>query len=156
MSEKSLKLGGIKKSYKSTKQQKRLGRGVGTGHGKTSGKGHKGQWARKGKDVPVGFEGGQMELYRRIPKSGFTSRVCVAQEVIPEVLFKIESDVINFEVLRSYYGKSREKFKIILNNAANSGRLKDFAKSKKLVLSDTIRITQGAKSYLEKLNWTFE
>ena len=50
---------------------KRLGRGIGSGLGKTSGKGHKGQWARSGGGVRVGFEGGQMPLARRLPKTGF-------------------------------------------------------------------------------------
>ena len=50
---------------------KRLGRGIGSGLGKTSGKGHKGQWARSGGGVRIGFEGGQMPLVRRLPKTGF-------------------------------------------------------------------------------------
>ena len=50
---------------------KRLGRGIGSGLGKTSGKGHKGQWARSGGGVRIGFEGGQMPLARRLPKRGF-------------------------------------------------------------------------------------
>ena len=50
---------------------KRLGRGIGSGLGKTSGKGHKGQWARSGGGVRIGFEGGQMPLARRLPKTGF-------------------------------------------------------------------------------------
>jgi large subunit ribosomal protein L15 len=58
---------------KSRRPAKRLGRGIGSGLGKTSGKGHKGQWARSGGGVPVGFEGGQMPLTRRIPKYGFTN-----------------------------------------------------------------------------------
>lgn len=62
---------------------KRLGRGIGSGLGKTSGKGHKGQWARSGGGVRPGFEGGQMPLIRRIPKRGFKSR------------FKAEYSVIN-------------------------------------------------------------
>lgn len=53
---------------------KRLGRGTGSGLGKTSGKGHKGQWARSGGGVRPGFEGGQMPLVRRIPKRGFNNR----------------------------------------------------------------------------------
>ena len=52
---------------------KRLGRGIGSGKGKTSGKGHKGQWARSGGGVRPGFEGGQMPLHRRVPKFGFTN-----------------------------------------------------------------------------------
>ena len=57
----------------SKRKGKRLGRGIGSGLGKTSGKGHKGQWARSGGGVPVGFEGGQMPLTRRLPKHGFTN-----------------------------------------------------------------------------------
>jgi large subunit ribosomal protein L15 len=53
---------------------KRLGRGIGSGLGKTSGKGHKGQWARSGGGVRPGFEGGQMPLHRRIPKRGFHNK----------------------------------------------------------------------------------
>ncbi|MDR0975979.1 MAG: 50S ribosomal protein L15 [Christensenellaceae bacterium] len=58
---------------KAKRDSKRLGRGIGSGHGKTSGKGHKGQWARSGGGVRVGFEGGQMPLLRRVPKRGFTN-----------------------------------------------------------------------------------
>ena len=54
-----------------TRATKRLGRGIGSGTGKTSGKGHKGQWARSGGGVRPGFEGGQMPLFRRVPKRGF-------------------------------------------------------------------------------------
>ena len=55
-----------------TRATKRLGRGIGSGTGKTSGKGHKGQWARSGGGVRPGFEGGQMPIARRVPKRGFT------------------------------------------------------------------------------------
>jgi large subunit ribosomal protein L15 len=58
----------------SHRTRKRLGRGIGSGLGKTSGKGHKGQLARKSSDVGAGFEGGQTPLYRRIPKFGFTNK----------------------------------------------------------------------------------
>ena len=54
-------------------ESKRLGRGIGSGKGKTSGKGHKGQWARSGGGVRPGFDGGQMPLIRRVPKRGFTN-----------------------------------------------------------------------------------
>ncbi len=57
----------------STKKVKRIGRGHGSGHGKTAGKGHKGQWARSGGGVRPGFEGGQTALTRRIPKRGFNN-----------------------------------------------------------------------------------
>ena len=55
----------------STKERKRIGRGAGSGQGKTAGKGHKGQKARAGRGMRPGFEGGQMPLYRRLPKRGF-------------------------------------------------------------------------------------
>ena len=58
---------------KAKREVKRIGRGIGSGHGKTSTKGHKGQWARSGGGVRVGFEGGQMPLIRRVPKRGFTN-----------------------------------------------------------------------------------
>ena len=62
----------LKPSLGSTKQGKRIGRGPGSGHGKTAGKGHKGQKARSGGSIKAGFEGGQMPLQRRLPKRGFT------------------------------------------------------------------------------------
>ena len=61
----------IQPAVGATTSEKRLGRGIGSGLGKTSGKGHKGQWARSGGGVRIGFEGGQMPLARRLPKTGF-------------------------------------------------------------------------------------
>jgi large subunit ribosomal protein L15 len=66
-------LSNLKPAIGSTKNRKRLGRGPGSGQGKTAGKGHKGQKARSGGSVKAGFEGGQMPLQRRLPKRGFTS-----------------------------------------------------------------------------------
>jgi len=68
-----LQLNTIKAHPGATHRKKRLGRGAGSGHGMTSGKGDKGQLARSGGSVRPGFEGGQMPLYRRIPKRGFTN-----------------------------------------------------------------------------------
>ena len=64
------------------KSVKRLGRGIGSGTGKTSGKGHKGQWARSGGGVRPGFEGGQMPLARRIPKRGFHNKWATEYTII--------------------------------------------------------------------------
>ncbi len=64
------------------KSSKRLGRGIGSGHGKTSCKGHKGQWARSGGGVRPGFEGGQMPLTRRIPKRGFNNEFKKAYSIV--------------------------------------------------------------------------
>lgn len=71
----------------SRKKEKRIGRGPGSGHGKTSTKGHKGQKARSGGVKGPGFEGGQQPLIRRIPKRGFTS------------IFKTEYSIVNLDVL---------------------------------------------------------
>ncbi len=73
------------------KSVKRIGRGIGSGHGKTSTKGHKGQWARSGGGVRPGFEGGQMPLTRKIPKRGFTN------------IFKKEYTVINLDKLNELF-----------------------------------------------------
>lgn len=74
MSKINLSLSSLKPRVGSRKLRTRVGRGEGSGHGKTSGRGGKGQTARTGGGVRAGFEGGQMPLYRRVPKVGFTSR----------------------------------------------------------------------------------
>ncbi|KRU14941.1 50S ribosomal protein L15 [Bacillus pumilus] len=68
-----MKLHELKPSEGSRKERNRVGRGIGSGNGKTSGKGHKGQNARSGGGVRPGFEGGQMPLFQRLPKRGFTN-----------------------------------------------------------------------------------
>ena len=78
-----MKLHTIAPAPGSKSDAKRLGRGIGSGLGKTSGKGHKGQWARSGGGVRPGFEGGQMPLTRRLPKRGFTN------------IFKKEYNIVN-------------------------------------------------------------
>src|SRR5476651_2138282 len=81
---------------------KRLGRGIGSGKGKTCGRGHKGQKARAGGFHKVGFEGGQMPLQRRIPKSGFNSRKALyRQEVRLSDLNKVIGDVVDLESLKA-------------------------------------------------------
>jgi large subunit ribosomal protein L15 len=91
----------IKPAVGSHKRSKRVGRGVGSGHGKTSCKGHKGQKARSGGTTGLGFEGGQMPLQRRLPKRGFKNRSRIEYAVIN--LDKIndlkELDVITPETL---------------------------------------------------------
>ena len=68
-----MKLHELSPAFGSTKEAKRIGRGHGSGNGKTAGKGHKGQKARAGRGQQIGFEGGQMPLQRRIPKRGFNN-----------------------------------------------------------------------------------
>ena len=67
-----MELNNLRPAIGSTKNRKRIGRGTGSGHGKTATKGHKGQKARSGGSIKAGFEGGQMPLQRRLPKRGFT------------------------------------------------------------------------------------
>ena len=105
-----MKLHELKPAEGSRKERKRLGRGIGSGQGKTAGKGHKGQNARSGGGVRLGFEGGQTPLFRRLPKRGFTNinrkeyavvnldalnRFEEGTEVTPELL--IETGVVSNE-----------------------------------------------------------
>ena len=85
----------------SRKQAKRLGRGIGSGLGKTSGKGHKGQWARSGGGVRPGFEGGQMPLIRRIPKKGFNNHFKKVYAIVNiDVLNTLEANtVVDYDFL---------------------------------------------------------
>lgn len=70
-----MELNNLKPAIGATKNKKRIGRGTGSGHGKTATKGHKGQKARSGGSIKAGFEGGQMPMQRRLPKRGFTPLV---------------------------------------------------------------------------------
>ncbi len=80
----------IQPAVGATTSEKRLGRGIGSGLGKTSGKGHKGQWARSGGGVRPGFEGGQTPLARRLPKRGFNNK------------FAIDYDIVNVDSLNVF------------------------------------------------------
>ncbi len=121
--------------------KKRLGRGLGSGLGKTSGKGHKGQYARKGGYHKVGFEGGQMPLQRRLPKVGFRSHMKPTRaEVRLDALARVEADVIDVAALKTagLVNIYAEKVKVIL-----AGELK-----KKVSLKG-ISATAGAKKAIE-------
>jgi large subunit ribosomal protein L15 len=85
-----MKLSDLRPAPGSNKKRKRVGRGDGSGHGKTSGRGHKGQGARSGGGTRPGFEGGQMPLQRRLPKRGFHNP------------FRVEMTVINLEQLEAF------------------------------------------------------
>src|SRR5215213_4741290 len=80
--EKTITLSNLKPARGSTQSRKRVGRGPGSGLGKTSGKGNKGHKARTGGGTNPGFEGGQMPMYRRLPKRGFTNPFRVAAQVV--------------------------------------------------------------------------
>ncbi len=106
----------LKPAKGSHRNRKRLGRGPGSGTGKTSGKGHKGQKARSGASIPAGFEGGQMPLQRRVPKGGFTplSKV-VFQVVNVRTLEEMDATEITPGVLKDYglIGSEFEPLKIL-------------------------------------------
>ncbi|QEK11186.1 50S ribosomal protein L15 [Crassaminicella thermophila] len=85
-----MKLHELRPAEGSTKNVKRLGRGTATGQGKTAGRGQKGQKSRSGGGVKPGFEGGQMPLYRRLPKRGFTN------------IFKKQWTIVNLDVLNKF------------------------------------------------------
>ena len=96
-----MRLGELSPAMGATTSKKRLGRGIGSGLGKTSGKGHKGQWARSGGGVRPGFEGGQMPLIRRIPKRGFNNHFRKVYSIVNlSVLENMEANsVVDMEVL---------------------------------------------------------
>ena len=77
-----MKIHTIQPAVGATTPEKRLGRGIGSGLGKTSGKGHKGQWARSGGGVRPGFEGGQTPIARRLPKRGFNNKWAITYDIV--------------------------------------------------------------------------
>lgn len=125
----------------SKKAPKRVGRGIGSGMGKTAGRGHKGLKSRSGGSVKPGFEGGQMPIQRRLPKFGFTSRQAAYRaEVRLNELAKVEADVIDLAALEQADIISRDikVAKVIL-----SGELT------KAVTVKGLKVTKGAKAAIE-------
>ena len=98
-----MKLEELKSPPGANKRVKRVGRGTGSGHGKTSTRGHKGQKARSGGGIRPGFEGGQMPLQRRLPKRGFTN------------IFKKEYAIVNIRELNSFEDGSEINPEVLLN-----------------------------------------
>jgi len=97
-----MRLNDIQPAEGSKRDRKRVGRGIGSGLGKTGGRGHKGQKSRAGGFHKVGFEGGQMPLQRRLPKVGFRSRKALnTDEVRLHELKRVEGDVVDMAALRS-------------------------------------------------------
>jgi len=111
-----MKLNNLTPAQGSKKNRKRVGRGIGSGLGKTAGRGHKGQKSRSGGYHKVGFEGGQMPLQRRLPKRGFASRTSrYSEEIRLYQLVSIKADEISLEVLKAegLVGHHVRKAKII-------------------------------------------
>lgn len=120
--------------------RRRLGRGIGSGLGKTSGKGHKGQKARAGGFHKINFEGGQMPIQRRLPKMGFKSRVNrFVDEITLSELAILEAEVIDINSLKDsgLITKSIKQVKVIM-----SGEISTAVKLKGL------RVTKGARELI--------
>jgi len=136
-----MKLNTISPAEGSKKDRKRVGRGIGSGHGKTAGRGHKGQKARSGGYHKVGFEGGQMPLQRRLPKRGFSSRTArYNAEIRLYQLQVMKADVIDMDLLKSesMVGHDTKKVKII-----NTGELT------RAITVKGLAVTKGAQAAIE-------
>jgi len=122
--------------------RRRVGRGIGSGLGKTCGRGHKGQTSRAGGKVRPGFEGGQMPLQKRLPKFGFTSRVSrVTAQIRTSELDSVGGEVINLDSLRSagIVGGAIKRAKIFLSGEVT-----------KPYIIQGLTLTAGAKAAIEK------
>jgi large subunit ribosomal protein L15 len=124
------------------KNAKRVGRGIGSGTGKTAGRGHKGQKSRSGGRVRPGFEGGQMPLQKRLPKYGFTSRMSrtTAQIRLGE-LNAVVGDIVDLAALKT---ADLVKENVVRARVFLSGELKKAVTVKGLV------VTKGAREAIEK------
>jgi len=136
-----MKLNTLTPAEGSRGNRKRVGRGIGSGWGKTCARGHKGQKSRSGGITKVGFEGGQMPLQRRLPKVGFTSRVGrVSAELRLHELAKVDADIIDLDALKeaNLITKSIENVKVMLSGSID-----------KAVTLKGIKVSKGAKEAIE-------
>ena len=136
-----MRLNSLKPAAGATADRKRVGRGKGSGLGKTAGRGHKGQKSRTGGFHKIGFEGGQMPLQRRLPKVGFASRVSfVTDEIRLHELNKVEADVIDISAL--------QKAKII-NKKTRIAKVIASGEITRAVTLKGIRVSKGARAAIE-------
>ena len=143
-----MRLNSIKPAAGAKKNGKRVGRGIGSGFGKTCGRGNKGQKSRSGGYHKVGFEGGQMPLQRRLPKVGFRSRMAkYSAELRLHELELPEVDVVDMEALKkaNLVPAFTTKGKVI-----KSGEIKKAVKLKGLA------VTKGAREAIEKAGGSIE
>jgi large subunit ribosomal protein L15 len=138
----TLQLNTLKPTRGSKQPRVRVGRGIGSGLGKTAGRGHKGQHARKGGYHKTGFEGGQMPLQRRLPKFGFKSRTAhQCAEIRLHELAKIDAEIIDLVAL-----EAADLISSIHKQAKIFGTDTGF---KKKVTIRGLRVTQGARAAIE-------
>jgi large subunit ribosomal protein L15 len=156
MAIKNITLSNLKPNKGARKARTRVGRGEGSGHGKTSGKGGKGQTARSGGGVRAGFEGGQMPLYRRVPKVGFTSRVSVRGDnkysvVRLSALQNVATgSTVDYAAIRALGYAKRSSLKAGVKILADNGEF-----NKKLHLKVNA-ISDGARARVEAAGGTVE
>jgi large subunit ribosomal protein L15 len=126
----------------SKKDAKRVGRGIGSGYGKTAGRGHKGQKARSGGSIRPGFEGGQMPMQKRLPKYGFSSRIArtTAQIRLGE-LNAVSAEVVDLEALKA---ADLVKDNVTRARVFLSGELG------KAITVKGLAVTKGAREAIEK------
>ncbi len=117
-----MKLHELSPAQGSTKAVKRVGRGHGSGNGKTAGKGHKGQKARAGYSMKLGFEGGQMPLQRRVPKRGFNN------------IFRVEYAVVNLAALETF----KDGATVDAEALVKAGKIKNAAKPVKILANGNL------------------
>lgn len=137
-----MRMNTLKPAARSRPNAKRVGRGIGSGLGKTAGRGHKGQKSRTGGYSKVGFEGGQMPIQRRLPKRGFNSpKISDTAQIRLHELSVVQADTIDLEALKkaNIAHQSALKAKVFL-----SGKLD------KAVVLKGIAVTKGALTAIEK------
>jgi large subunit ribosomal protein L15 len=138
----------IKPGDGAKKPRKRVGRGIGSGSGKTCGRGHKGQRSRSGGYHKVGFEGGQMPLQRRLPKGGFYSRVSAYyDEIRLHELNGLDDGVITLESLK---GAGLLRNDVLVVKIIASGAIE------KAVKVQGLRVTKGARTAIETAGGSVE
>ena len=138
----------IKPGDGAKKPRKRVGRGIGSGSGKTCGRGHKGQRSRSGGYHKVGFEGGQMPLQRRLPKGGFYSRASAYyDEIRLHELNGLDDGVITLESLK---GAGLLRNDVLVVKIIASGAIE------KAVKVQGLRVTQGARTAIETAGGSVE
>ncbi len=136
-----MRLNTLKPAAGSKKDAKRVGRGIGSGLGKTCGRGHKGQKSRSGGFHKIGFEGGQMPLQRRLPKVGFSSRKSrFSDELRLHELALVDGDVVDLEALKKANLVSRltRRVKVIASGAIEQA-----------VTVKGLQVTKGARASIE-------
>ena len=142
-----MRLNTIKANAGARKERTRVGRGIGSGLGKTAGRGHKGSFARAGKGkIKPGFEGGQMPMQRRLPKIGFRSKLKAdTAEVLLYQLEKLPSETVDFAALRAAG---------LVDARAKRARLVKKGEVKRAYRLQGIGVTAGAKAAIEAAGGT--